>query len=218
LFSIFMLARGLEEGVTPQARRGKLCRMGESGVGVELHYRGVTSRMLALRAYLCGIAILAALAGCGGHATHPASHHGAQRPATIDIVDVAADDPQRANDVLIRAIGLVGVAYRWGGNTPEGGFDCSGLVNFVFRDMGRTNLPRTARDIAALPIPLVRDNRLAPGDLVFFGEASGVNHVGIYVGQGRFVHAPNSGGTVRLDELNGYYWREHYLGARRVLH
>ncbi len=202
--------------MTRQARHGKLCRMGGPDVGVGLHYRGVTARMPALHACLCGIAVLIALPGCGGHPTRPASHS-AQRASTIDIVDVAADDPQRANDVLIRAIGLVGVAYRWGGNTPEGGFDCSGLVNFVFRDMGRTNLPRSARDIAALPIPAVRDNRLAPGDLVFFGDASGVNHVGIYVGQGRFIHAPNSGGTVRLDEINGYYWRDHYLGARRVL-
>jgi cell wall-associated NlpC family hydrolase len=135
----------------------------------------------------------------------------------IEIVDVAADDPTRANDVLIRAIGLVGVPYRWGGNTPEGGFDCSGLVNFVFRDIGGIALPRTARDIAALPIPPERDNRLAAADLVFFGDASGVSHVGIYVGQGRFVHAPNSGGAVRLDEINGAWWREHYLGARRVL-
>jgi cell wall-associated NlpC family hydrolase len=214
LFSIFMLARGWEEGVTRQARHGKLCRMGD--LDARQHYRGGAVRMPAPRAYHFGLVVLIALSGCVGHATRPASHM-AQRPAAIDIVDVAADDPQRANDVLIRAIGLVGVAYRWGGNTPEGGFDCSGLVNFVFRDMGRTNLPRTARDIAALPIPAVRNNRLAPADLLFFGDANNVNHVGIYVGQGRFVHAPNSGGTVRLDELNEYYWREHYLGARRVL-
>ena len=146
----------------------------------------------------------------------PACAAGHRAPPLV-IVDVAADDPSRANDVLIRAIGLVGTPYQWGGNTIASGFDCSGLVNFVFRDMGRVNLPRTARDIGALPIPAVRNNRLAPADLVFFGIASGVNHVGIYVGQGRFVHAPNSGGTVRMDDLNGYYWREHYLGARRVL-
>ena len=132
-------------------------------------------------------------------------------------MDVAADDQNRANDVLIRAIGLVGTPYKWGGNTPDSGFDCSGLVNFVFREMGHIKLPRTARDIAALPVPKVRDNHLAPADLLFFGTAQSVSHVGIYVGQGRFVHAPNSGGTVRLDDLNGFYWREHYLGARRVL-
>jgi cell wall-associated NlpC family hydrolase len=194
---------------------GKLDRMNVASVG--LHYRGDATRMPAWRGLsLCMVAFVVLLAGCSGRPTRPVSHL-AQRPSPIAIVDVAADDPARANDVLIRAIGLVGVPYRWGGNTPESGFDCSGLVNFVFRDMGRINLPRTAHDIAALPIPAVHDNRLAPGDLLFFGEASVVNHVGIYVGQGRFVHAPNSGGTVRMDDLNGYYWREHYLGARRVL-
>ena len=210
--------------------------MAESDAG--RHYRDGAARMPASRAAWLALALIA-LTACGGHPTRRASP-GAQRSDAIVIIDVAADDPQRANDVLIRAIGLVGVPYRWGGNTPEGGFDCSGLVNFVFRDMGRINLPRTAHEIAALPIPAVRDNRLAPADLVFFGDAHGcanvaggpalppiagcagatgrVNHVGIYVGQGRFVHAPNSGGTVRLDELNGHYWREHYLGARRALH
>jgi len=188
--------------------------MGEP-VCVPLHYRGGVARMPARRALLLAIAmVVALLAGCT-HRTRPSSEAG-HRIAPIVIVDVSANDPQRANSVLIRAIGLVGTPYKWGGNTQQGGFDCSGLVNFVFRDMGSLSLPRSARDIAALPIPKVRDNHLAPADIVFFGYRS-VNHVGIYVGQGRFVHAPNSGGTVRLDDLNGYYWREHYLGARRVL-
>jgi cell wall-associated NlpC family hydrolase len=164
-------------------------------------------------------ALLAAalLAACTSHQTRPSSSEAGHRIPPIVIVDVAASDPQQANSVLIRAIGLVGVAYKWGGNTPQGGFDCSGLVNFVFRDMGQISLPHSARDIAALPMPSIRNAHLAPADLLVFGEGNHVNHVGIYVGQGRFVHAPNSGGTVRLDELNGYYWREHYLGARRVL-
>ncbi len=160
--------------------------------------------------------MLLAVAGCGHrHATRPAGEAG-HRIAPIVIVDVPANDTQRANAVLLRAIGLVGTPYRSGGNTPATGFDCSGLVNFVFGDMDHLGLPRTARDIAALSVPKIRDGHLAPADLVFFGSGH-VNHVGIYVGQGRFVHAPNVGGTVRLDSINGYYWREHYLGARRVL-
>jgi len=202
--------------MTWRAQRGKLCRMGEPDVSVPLHYRGGAPRMPAQRVVLLAVAmVVALLAGCS-HRTRPSAQAG-HRIAPIAIVDVAAIDPQRANSVLIRAIGLVGTPYKWGGNTQQSGFDCSGLVNFVFRDMGRLSLPRSARDIAALPIPKVRDNHLAPADIVFFGESSRVNHVGIYVGQGRFVHAPNSGGVVRLDEINGYYWREHYLGARRVL-
>ena len=123
----------------------------------------------------------------------------------------------KANAVLMRAISLVGTPYRYGGNTPEGGFDCSGLVNYVFRDMLALNLPRTSRDLAAYQGPRIEPRKLATGDLVFFGSGSQVSHVGIYVGEGRFVHAPNSGGTVRLDRLDGAWWREHFVYGKRVL-
>ena len=117
----------------------------------------------------------------------------------------------------MRAIGLVGTPYRFGGNSPEGGFDCSGLVGYVFRDMLQLRLPRTTRELADLQGPKIAPNRLASGDLVFFGSSGSVSHVGIYVGEGRFVHAPSTGGTVRLDRLDGPWWREHYSGARRLL-
>jgi cell wall-associated NlpC family hydrolase len=122
-----------------------------------------------------------------------------------------------ANNVLFRAISLVGTPYRWGGNTPETGFDCSGLVDYVFRTEAGIALPRTSRAIAALDAPKISRKDLEPGDLLFFGRRHRVNHVAIYVGNGRFVNAPDRGGTVRLDELDGYYWRDHYLFARRVL-
>lgn len=181
------------------------------------HYRGRRGVLPAASGFALVAIASMLLAACGSHPVRHAGSHAASRPAPIAFVDVPALDARRANDVLIRAIGLVGIPYKWGGNTPQGGFDCSGLVNFVFRDMGRLSLPRTSRELAAMPVPGVRDNRLAPADLLLFGNGS-VSHVGIYVGQGRFVHAPNSGGTVRLDEINGWYWREHYLGARRLLH
>jgi len=117
----------------------------------------------------------------------------------------------------MRAISLVGTPYRYGGNTPEGGFDCSGLVNYVYRDMLDLSLPRTSRELAALQGPPIAPTRLASGDLVFFGQGDVISHVGIYVGEGRFVHAPSTGGTVRLDRLDGPWWREHYSGARRLL-
>lgn len=125
--------------------------------------------------------------------------------------------PKLANNVLFRAISLVGTPYRWGGNTPETGFDCSGLVDYVFRTQAGIALPRTSRDIGALDAPKVSRKDLEPGDLLFFGRRHRVNHVAIYVGHGRFVNAPDRGGTVRLDELDGYYWRDHYLFAKRVL-
>ena len=129
---------------------------------------------------------------------------------------VPAPPPALANNVLIRAIGLVGTPYRWGGNTPESGFDCSGLVDYVFRSEAGLQLPRTSRAIAALDAPKVTRDDLQPGDLLFFGRHH-VSHVAIYVGHGRFVNAPDTGGTVRLDHLDGYYWRDHFLFAKRVL-
>ena len=151
------------------------------------------------------------LAGCGRQAVKP-SH-----PATRSWPQNAPANPIAANTVLMRAIGLVGTPYRYGGNTPESGFDCSGLVTYVYREVLDIRLPRSSQELAAIqgaPIPL---QRLATGDLVFFGSRGSVSHVGIYIGEGRFVHAPSSGGTVRMDWLDGSYWRDHYTGAKRVL-
>ena len=124
-----------------------------------------------------------------------------------------------ANDILFRAIGLVGTPSQWGGNTPEGGFDCSGLIGFVYRDVAGLKLPRTTRELLAMPARPVKRGQLSAGDLVFFatGGSRSVNHAGIYVGEGRFVHAPSKGGTVRLDFLADRYWDRAYLDARRLL-
>jgi len=172
----------------------------------ERHYR--CSAALALSAVLL-------LAGCGGVSV-------ARKPAppiagNQGWPQMAPADPARANAVLMRAISLVGTPYRWGGNTPESGFDCSGLVNYVYRDMLDLRLPRTSRELADVQGPPIGTAQLVSGDLVFFGSGDQVSHVGIYVGEGRFVHAPNAGGTVRLDRLDGSWWRDHYSGARRLL-
>jgi cell wall-associated NlpC family hydrolase len=123
-----------------------------------------------------------------------------------------------ANDILFRAIALVGTPYRYGGNTPDAGFDCSGLVDYVFSDVAGIALPRTADDIGRIDAPDVGRGDLQSGDLVFFHpRGRRISHVGIYVGEGRFVHAPNEGGTVRLDRLDDPYWRDHFSFAKRVL-
>ena len=131
----------------------------------------------------------------------------------------AADDAGvTANGVLMRALGLVGTPYHYGGNSPEGGFDCSGLVQFVFRDSAGLRLPRSTRELVAMDARRVDRDDLRPGDLVFFNPGGGdASHIGIYVGEGRFVHAPASGGTVRLDRLDAEYWHRHWAGARRIL-
>ncbi|MBS4151002.1 C40 family peptidase [Pseudomonadota bacterium DY0742] len=124
-----------------------------------------------------------------------------------------------ANDVLFRALGLVGTPYRYGGNTPGSGFDCSGLIGYVYRDAAGLALPRTTQQMSQAQGANVRREALQAGDLVFFATSGGrrVSHAGIYVGEGRFVHAPSSGGTVRLDSLGNRYWNKTYLGAKRVL-
>ena len=188
-----------------------------SAVTNAAHYPGsaVPAPTAGRRLPSCCLLLCAALlAGCGHDAVRP----GRPPPAAHrDWPAVQPANPAAANAVLMRAISLVGTPYRYGGNTPEGGFDCSGLVNYVYRDMLDLRLPRTSRELAAFQGPRIDPQRLASGDLVFFGSGGQVSHVGIYVGEGRFVHAPSTGGTVRLDFLDGSYWRDHYSGAKRVL-
>ncbi len=174
--------------------------------------RDVAAARAAVPAVALAVVLVLALAGCGG----PDQVRRPPPPAR-ERIDATPRDPAAANAILMRAIGLVGTPYRYGGNTPDSGFDCSGLVHYVFRDMLDLRLPRTSRELAAIQGPRIPAERLAPADLVFFGSRGEVTHVGIYIGEGRFVHAPRTGGTVRLDRLDGPYWRDHYTGAKRVL-
>ncbi|NLU12387.1 MAG: C40 family peptidase [Gammaproteobacteria bacterium] len=124
-----------------------------------------------------------------------------------------------ADEVLLRAIGLVGTPYVWGGNTPSSGFDCSGLIGFVYQEVAGIRLPRTTQQMLHMPGQQIARNQLQSGDIIFFATAGRgrVSHAGIYVGEGRFVHAPSNGGTVRLDSVNAAYWNKAYLQAKRVL-
>jgi len=159
------------------------------------------SRQLA--AVLCAIA----LAGCSAQ---PAREHGT----------TAGRSGEAGRDIAFRAIGLVGTPYRYGGNTPDGGFDCSGLAGFVYADSAGVALPRTVDELSAFGRRERDPSELESADLLVFSEhphGRDPSHVGIYVGGGRFVHAPKSGGTVRLDDLTEPYWRERFISARRVL-
>ena len=155
--------------------------------------------------------MLVLLTACGGGASQRPSSASAPAPW----VDRGPPVSGAAKDVLFTAMGLVGTPYRYGGNTPVGGFDCSGLVGYVYAEAAGLRLPRTTREIAEMRGQKVARDRLRSGDLVLFGDRR-VNHVGIYVGEGRFVHAPSSGGTVRLDHLDGHYWRDHWIAAKRI--
>lgn len=119
-------------------------------------------------------------------------------------------------EISIQAMSLVGVPYRWGGNTPDSGFDCSGLVRYVVLRAASVNLPRTTADMSGRGESIEPD-QVAPGDLIFFNTTGRAHsHVGIYVGKLRFVNAPSTGGTVRLDYLTNPYWAKRFDGIRRV--
>lgn len=114
----------------------------------------------------------------------------------------------------------VGKPYRWGGKSPQTGFDCSGLVWYAYNDVVKFRIPRTANEMYHLrdasPVAITE---LETGDLVFFRTSGrGVaDHVGVYVGQGKFIQSPRSGQGIQLTALTEDYWKRHYVGARRVM-
>ena len=121
---------------------------------------------------------------------------------------------EQANDVTLMAIGLVGTPYRYGGNTPASGFDCSGLIRYVYKEGGGVPTPRSVSALVDWGQP-VSEDAVRTGDLAIFGRGSNATHAGIYVGEGRFVHAPSSGGEVRLDQLKSKYWSTQQVAFRR---
>ena len=131
---------------------------------------------------------------------------------------VVKDEGGKIQTVLKRALTLMGTPYRWGGTSPDSGFDCSGLVGYVFRTALGIELPRVSRDMASQANGQLIASRdeLKQGDLVFFGRKGRINHVGIYVGEGRFLHSPSTGKDVRVDTLMSGYWAPRFMQARRV--
>lgn len=120
-------------------------------------------------------------------------------------------------DVVVQALSLLGTPYRFGGSSPELGFDCSGLVRHVFASVLNRDLPRRSEEISGVGHPVSRAE-LQPGDLVFFDTLKrAFSHVAIYIGEGRFVHAPARNGRVRVEGLDDRYWAARFNGARRVM-
>lgn len=147
-------------------------------------------------------------AACGTLTQAPSTPQG--RPAE----DHRSLDP-RALDVVMFALGLMETGYRFGGKNPEAGFDCSGMISYVFEKSVGLKLTGSAADIAQQGRP-VNGEGLRPGDLVFFNTRNQpYSHVGIYVGNGRFVHAPSSSGKVRIDSLTSGWFAARFVEARR---
>ena len=140
-----------------------------------------------------------------------------ERVEPADESTAAAPGPaQRASDLVVGALGLLGVGYRRGGNTPQSGFDCSGMVRYVFQNTLGLDLPRRAEEISRVGARVNR-NDLKPGDLVFYNTLKKTfSHVGIYLGNNRFIHAPAAGGAVRVEDMSQTYWASRFSGARRI--
>jgi cell wall-associated NlpC family hydrolase len=114
------------------------------------------------------------------------------------------------------AYSLIGAPYKFGGHSPKTGFDCSGFVDYVFQHSANVSLPHNAHQISRYGIS-VKSSQLREGDLVFYDTNNeAFSHVGIYLGNDRFIHAPSSGGRVRTEDMRETYWKSHYEGARRI--
>ncbi|MBV8466620.1 MAG: C40 family peptidase [Burkholderiales bacterium] len=130
--------------------------------------------------------------------------------------NASAADSDFAQGIMLQALSLIGVTYRWGGNTPETGLDCSGFIRYVFQQSMNIALPHNAFAISRLGEDVERDE-LKPGDLVFFNTLGRrFSHVGIYLGDDRFIHSPSTGSKIQIVSLKDAYWLKHYNGAKRV--
>lgn len=167
---------------------------------------------------LAGTALLALVCLLSACSSTPTRSTAARDTSGLRTRGAPINDPSAGlEEISIEAMALVGTPYRYGGNTPDSGFDCSGLVRYVVQRAASVNLPRTAAEMGRRGTALERRD-VASGDLVFFNTTGQPNsHVGIYVGQNRFVHAPATGGTVRLEDMTKSYWASRYMGARRVV-
>ena len=144
----------------------------------------------------------------------------APQPAGTPVSPAAGSTPQtlrsRASELVVSAMSALGVPYRRGGNSFESGFDCSGFVRAMYEQTLGLLLPRRAAEQAAATHPIARDD-LQPGDLVFFHTMrNAFSHVGIYVGDFKFIHSPKPGAAVRIEDMRTSYWNRRFDGARRV--
>lgn len=160
-------------------------------------------------ATLLAAACIAFAAAPGAHATEQ------QKPA--EETSLFERYTNSAQDLILKGLELVGINYRRGGTDPDSGLDCSGFVQVVFKDAIGLLLPRTAKEQSEIGEKIANKSELKPGDLVFFNTMRrAFSHVGIYLGDNRFLHAPRSGAEVRVEDMRQGYWVKRYNGARRI--
>ncbi|MFA1237475.1 C40 family peptidase [Serratia odorifera] len=121
---------------------------------------------------------------------------------------------------MAKLMNQMGKPYRWGGTSPRTGFDCSGLIYYAYKDVMKIKMPRTANEMFHLrDAAPIKKNELESGDLVFFriNNRGAADHVGVYLGNGKFIQSPRTGEEIRISQLDNDYWQNHYVGARRVM-
>lgn len=159
-----------------------------------------------MRRFVFSVLSMAVLAACSGPAPRPGT------TATITQPPVAAQ-PARGSEVVLYALGLIDTGYRFGGKNPEAGLDCSGMVSYIYREALGMQLAGSAADLARRARNIERQS-LRPGDLVFFNTRNrAYSHVGVYIGEERFVHAPATNGKVRIDRLTDRYYAQRFEAA-----
>ena len=139
-----------------------------------------------------------------------------EKTLAAQVSEKLSDIDDALNNLAFYALSLSGTPYRYGGNSPDTGFDCSGFVRHVFHQSLSIDLPRSTREINRFGEP-VATKQLQPGDLVFYNTLRhAFSHVGIYLGDNRFVHSPSSGGSIRVENMREPYWVSRFNGARRI--
>ena len=164
------------------------------------------------------VALLAAgVVGLPAGAAAQNREDGTLAAAAATVKGAAAQALNTAQDLSSFALELIGIRYKWGGTTPSTGLDCSGLVRYVFQKVTGVTLPRTAKEMSRIG-EQVSVPDLQPGDLVFFDTRRfAFSHVGIYLGDNRFVHAPRRGRDVEIATLDSSFWQKRFNGARRMI-
>lgn len=160
-------------------------------------------------------------------AASAAQADGSDRPTSDDILAISSSAESGGStttagspliqNLLMHALATIGVKYQFGGNGFEQGFDCSGFVRHVFGEALALELPRSSIEMSKIGHPVVK-NELLPGDLLFYNTLKRrSSHVGIYLGEGRFVHAPSRGKSVEIADMSDNYWKKRFNGARRLV-
>ena len=145
-----------------------------------------------------------------------AANFSTQNAKGVPITFLEAVKNSISGEVLSQAMSLKGIKYKYGGNSPQPGFDCSGFVNYVFNKAANVKMPRTTRGLSRIG-KTVKKQELLPGDLVFFNtRRRPFSHVGIYLGEGEFIHAPSTGSKVSVENMVTGYWKQRFSGDKCV--